>query len=110
MNTYSLRIFPIPSKTNKDTQGKQKVQVTLVSPLEDEKMIYSPKFSFINLKVDDDSSIIAKAYHNDVLTQEDVKKGDDVIPYLSTEHQMENKLKFENNNRFLDQCVPSDMI
>jgi hypothetical protein len=68
-----LRIFPIPSKNIK--QGKQKVLVKMLTPLDNAELKISPKFSLINLKFDKNSRYISKTYKDEELSNEEILEG-----------------------------------
>ncbi|MBP7806650.1 hypothetical protein KA057_03125, partial [Candidatus Gracilibacteria bacterium] len=87
LNSYSLRVFPIPGK--KVSQGKQKVQVEILTPVSSDAtdIVYAPKFSFINLRFDENSRAITKVYDGGKLTKEDIIDRD-VEKYLTQEHMM----------------------
>lgn len=57
LNTYTLRVFPIPSKSDQKSQGRQLVELKMLTPIvkNKETVTYSPKFSLINLKFDESS-------------------------------------------------------
>lgn len=86
LNTYNLRIFPIPSKTVK--QGKQKVVVKMVSPVLNENIIYTPKLSIINLKFNNESRVISKVYKDKELTKENILKTTSDIKDFISEDQI----------------------
>lgn len=87
LNSYSLRVFPIPRKTI--SQWKQKVQVEILTPVSSDAtdIIYAPKFSFINLRFDENSRAITKVYDGGKLIKEDVVEKN-VEKYLTQEHIM----------------------
>lgn len=86
--TYSLRVFPILSKTNGRTNGAQKVEFTILTPLEkgQKDIMTTPKFSFINGKFVKESSYIEKNYIKDKLISENILYGNDTKNALKTSH------------------------
>jgi hypothetical protein len=77
-----LRIFPIPSKNIK--QGKQKVLVKMLTPLDNAELKISPKFSLINLKFDKNSRYISKTYKDEELSNEEILEGKkDILEKIS---------------------------
>ncbi|MCP4523942.1 MAG: hypothetical protein GY828_07035 [Candidatus Gracilibacteria bacterium] len=70
LNTYNMRIFPIPSK--KVDQGKQKVVVKMVSPILGDNIISTPKFSLINLKFNENSRLSSTIYKADEIVKETI--------------------------------------
>jgi len=54
-----------------------------------EKITYAPKFSFINLKFDEDSGIKVKVYDELKLSKEDTIQNSDIEKYLNTEHTLD---------------------
>lgn len=107
LNTYSLRVFPIPAKTDKKSNWKQLVEIKVLSPIIWDKIYYSPKFSFANLKTDKDSSFITKIYNNNNLIKEDIQKWNNINSYINSNHFIFlNEVKLENNNNnFWDFCL-----
>ncbi|MCP4523011.1 MAG: hypothetical protein GY828_02205, partial [Candidatus Gracilibacteria bacterium] len=69
LNTYNMRIFPIPSK--KVGQGKQKVVVKMLSPIQGNSIISTPKFSLINLKFNENSRLSSTIYKADQIVKEE---------------------------------------
>ena len=110
INTYSLKVFPIPRKDDSKTRWKQLVQVTILTPLlnVEEDLKYSPKFSFINLKFNEDSWIISKIYNNWVLEKEDIVKNDNIEEYLTSIHKI-NLNKF-NLNSSDEVCADTELL
>lgn len=109
LNTYSLKVFPIPSKTWK-TWWRQLVEVKILTPISEEEFIYSPKFSVINLKFDDSSRLQSKVYNAWELIKEDVIKSDDIEDYISMDHTIKSDdLNLELKNWFENICL-SDFV
>lgn len=105
LNTYSLRVFPIPSKTDKKSNWKQLIEIKVISPIQWDKIYYSPKFSFANLKINNDSSFISKVYNDNNLIKEDIKKWDEVNSYINSNHFISlNEANIENKTSFWDIC------
>lgn len=86
LNTYTLRVFPVPSKTG-DTQWRQLVEVKILTPLTNENFTYSPKFTVTNLKYDKNSRFQSKIYLEDQLVKEDIQKDQEIEKYVSEFHQ-----------------------
>ncbi len=110
INTYTLRVFPVTAKNNSKTRGKQKVELTILTPIFDksDKIEYSPKFSFMNLKFNDESGIVSKIYHNEALKQQDQIKKGDIEEYISSSHSLDIK---DFGIRFNDSyCINQDLI
>lgn len=91
LNTYALKIFPVPSKRDPKSQWRQLVEVKILTPIlsKTEKITYAPKFSFINLKFDEDSGIKVKVYDELKLSKEDTIQNSDIEKYLNTEHTLD---------------------
>ncbi|MBP7774019.1 hypothetical protein KA071_02935, partial [Candidatus Gracilibacteria bacterium] len=106
LNSYSLRVFPIPSKTV--SQGKQKVQVEILTPVSTDAtdIVYAPKFSFINLRFDENSRAITKVYDGGKLIKEDVVEKN-VEKYLKQEHMMAAPESAKNAQYIGDYCLPA---
>ncbi|MCK5461083.1 hypothetical protein KAI58_03800 [Candidatus Gracilibacteria bacterium] len=61
INTYKLRVFPVLSKTDKKTQGQQKVQFTYLSPLKSKhEIVTAPQILTLNLRIDEKTQISQK--------------------------------------------------
>jgi hypothetical protein len=87
LNTYRLRVFPIPSKLDQKTQWRQLVQFTVLSPLEKWKtIVYSPQLSLINLQINKETSLISKIYKQEELVHEDRVENTSIDQYLATDH------------------------
>ncbi len=85
--SYKLRVFPILSKFDEKTQWRQRVQFTVYTPIQaGEQLSYSPKLSMINLKVEDETDLIAKIYKAWSLIKEDRVSDDQVEEYLQQNH------------------------
>ncbi|MDD3302792.1 MAG: hypothetical protein PHN31_04485 [Candidatus Gracilibacteria bacterium] len=106
LNTYSLRVFPVPSKSDK-TQGKQLVEVKILSPINNnEYILYSPKISFINLKFNKKSSLISKIYNNENLIKEDIIKEKNLDEYLNLNHSINsNDLNIKIDDNLMNYCL-----
>ncbi len=106
LNSYSLRVFPIPSKTV--SQWKQKVQVEILTPVSTDAtdIVYAPKFSFINLRFDENSRAITKVYDGGKLIKEDVVEKN-VEKYLKQEHMMAAPESAKNAQYIGDYCLPA---
>lgn len=105
LNTYSLRVFPIPSKTW-TTGWRQLVEVKILSPIDKWDILYSPNFSLVNLKINKDSRLQSKIYNNNELIKEDVVKSNDIEKYLSTDHTLKNtELKIDSSKSLSDTCI-----
>jgi len=106
LSTYNLRVFPIPSKTDGWSQGRQKVEITMLTPLAWEAFLYSPKFSIINLKFDESSNLLSKIYVDDTLYKEEVIKWGDIEEYMQTDHVLNiDDLWIQMSKRFEDFCL-----
>lgn len=109
-NTYSLRVFPVPSKRDQKSQWRQLVEVKMLTPIlsKTEKITYAPKFSFINLKFDENSGIKVKVYDESKLTKEDVIQNRDIEKYLTSEHTLDLDPGTEFN--IWEFCVNKDIF
>lgn len=109
LNTYNLRVFPVPSRQDIKTQWRQLVEVKILTPILDnkEQIIYSPKFSFINLKFDENSGIISKVYNEWKLIKEDVVKNNEIEKYLTTEHNIDSPI---SNVNLWQLCISEDLF
>ena len=106
LNTYSLRVFPIPSKRDTNTGWKQLVEVKILTPITGDSFIYSPKFSVVNLKFDDKSNILSKVYNDGELIKEDIIKNKKIESYISEDHTInKNEFNLDVNNKFEDICL-----
>lgn len=103
--TYSLRVFPILSKTNQRTNWAQKVEFTFFTPLEkyQNEIITTPKFSFINGKIENESSYIEKNYLKDKIVSEKVLYG------KNAEKALEKSHSYTFNNIITDSINISDI-
>lgn len=112
LNSYSLRVFPVLSKTNSKTNWKQKVEVKVLSPIwENEDILYSPKLSFINLKTNKNSSFLSKVYNQEEFIKEDVIKNDKLEDYINSNHTLKySDLKLEKSDKLTDYCISKDLI
>lgn len=110
LSTYTLRVFPIPAKQDIKTQGRQLVEVKILTPIlhDKEKITYAPKFSFINLKFDDASGIISKIYKQSELIKEDIVKKEDIEKYLKSEHALE--FNTTGNYTLWEFCIDPDIM
>ena len=107
LNTYSLKVFPIPSRTGK-TWWRQVVEVKILTPILWEEFIYSPKFSITNLKFDDSSRLQSKVYNDDELIKEDIIKSNEIENYISMDHIIKsNELNIDLEKWFTDICLSS---
>ncbi len=106
LNSYSLRVFPIPGKTV--SQWKQKVQVEILTPVSTDatEIVYAPKFSFINVRFDENSRAITKVYDGGKLIKEDVIEKN-VEKYLKQEHMMAAPESAKNAQYIGDYCLPA---
>jgi len=110
LNTYNLRVFPIPSKIW-DTQWRQLVEVKMLTPITEENILYSPKFSFTNLKIENDSRLQSKIYNKQELIKEDVIKSNDIENYLSNDHILSsNELNINTNKKFSDILISHNVM
>ncbi len=106
LNTYSLRVFPIPSNNDSKTQWKQLVEIKVLSPIVGDSIIYSPKISFANLKITKDSSFISKIYNNEDLIKEDILKKDKLDVYLNSNHTIKtSELKIKASDNIMNYCL-----
>lgn len=105
LNTYNLRVFPIPSKLDTNSQWRQIVEVKMLTPIlqNNEKLTYSPKFSFINLKFNKDSGLKSKIYNEWKLIKEDTAQNDEIEKYLTKEHVLEFDSKTDSS--LWDYCL-----
>jgi len=115
LNTYNLRVFPIPAINDSNFFWKQKVQFSILTPiLKDEKsVVYSPKLKMINIKFDDKSWIVSKLYNEWQLKKEDVVENKDIESYLDKEHTIEyNEILINNEllNSINDICIEDDIF
>ncbi len=111
ISTYNLRVFPIPSKLDSNTNGKQRVQLTMLTPVSpQDRVVYAPKFSLINLKTSPDSSFITKIYKDKQLVKEDIKKDKEIDSYMASTHQLDtNILNSLNPIPLESQCIARQM-
>ena len=108
LNTYSLRVFPVPSKRDTKTSWKQLVELKILTPITEESFIYSPKFSVVNLKFDDKSNILSKVYNDNVIKKEDIIKNKEIEGYISKDHIISGEeLGIEVDNGFKEMCLSS---
>lgn len=77
--TYRLRVFPVPSKNDSRTQGRQRVAFRYVTPISSGDAIsIMPKTDIINLKLTKKSEIVTrvmegtKALHQDSFKTSDI--------------------------------------
>ncbi len=109
LNTYNLRVFPIPSRQDIKSQWKQIVAVTILTPIltNKENVTYSPKFSFINLKFNENSWIHSKIYNEWKLIKEDIVKNTEIEKYLTQEHTIGFDSKI--NSGLGEFCINEDL-
>lgn len=110
LNSYNLRVFPIPSKQDQKTQGRQLVEVKILTPIlsDKQKIAYTPKFSFINLRFDARSWIISKIYNDSRIIKEDTVRKEEIEIYLAHEHFME--FNAPRNYRLWEMCQESSNL
>ena len=72
-NTYRLRVFPVLSKTDKQTQGRQKVQISYLTPLDsyDNTTIIAPAIETLNLSITENTRAIVRIQKDGVLISEE---------------------------------------
>lgn len=113
-DTYTLRVYPVPRSNDSKTQGRQLVQLVMMTPL-DADMIdvkYTLKLDFINLKYNEDSSLISKFFVDKELRKEDVLRGDiDIESYLDTSHALVlSDFGLEAEAQLHDYCLPEYVV
>ncbi len=108
LNTYTLRVFPIPSKKVK--QWKQLVEVTMLTPISGNDFIYSPKFSMTNLKFNEASNMLSKVYVKGQLVKEDIINNKELEKYISVDHLISaSELNFDPNMNDEIMCLSSTL-
>jgi len=70
------------------------------------EIVYAPKFSFINLRFDENSRAITKVYDGGKLIKEDVVEKN-VEKYLKQEHMMAAPESAKNAQYIGDYCLPA---
>lgn len=107
LDTYTLRVFPIPSKLNSESQGRQQVQLTILTPVQkDIPLVYSPKLAILNAEFTKDSSLVSKVYKNNQLQLEDIVQNQDIETYLETDHILKQELRNDIPSKILaDYCI-----
>lgn len=112
LKTYSLSVFPILSKKDTKTQGRQLVQLTIQTPLQKwTKIVYSPQISMTNLKVEKETTLLSKIYKNNALLKEDIAKSNEVAIYLDSDHLLPTNILEDSVAKNLsDYCIPISMI
>lgn len=104
-NSYSVRIFPIPSIRNEENQWRQKISFSILSPIQNKNISYIPKFSFINLKTNKDSRFISKLYKNEVLIDESIKKWNKIDSFFLSSHTLEEDIFSNISFTSLQACL-----
>lgn len=110
LNTYNLRVFPVPRKNDSATNWKQKVEIKILTPLLNPKneIVYSPKFSFINLKFNSESALISKVYNLSKLIKEDIVNKWTIEEFLSKDHLIEmDGANIQSNSKY---CIDEKLI
>ncbi|MBD3238534.1 MAG: hypothetical protein GF332_02765 [Candidatus Moranbacteria bacterium] len=63
---YKLRVFPVTSKRNNKTQGRQKVQFTYLTPIDsDDEIVLAPKIETLNLTIEEKTKAIVRLRKDD---------------------------------------------
>lgn len=111
ISTYNLRVFPILSKRDERTQWRQRVQITLHTPIAaDEPISYAPKFSLINTRVDKNSSLVSKVFLNKKLIKEDIIWSEAMDAYLQTAHMLDETITAQiPEQSIFETCIPQMM-
>ncbi|MFA6159779.1 MAG: VIT domain-containing protein [Parcubacteria group bacterium] len=91
-NTYRLRVYPVSSKTDKQTQGRQKVQITYLTPLDSfDKIIIAPAIETLNLSITENTKAVVRAQRDGVLiSEEQINK--DQEQFFSSSKELNEKL------------------
>jgi hypothetical protein len=112
ISTYNLRVFPILSKLDTKTNGRQRVQITLLTPVNNtDTLTYSPKFSIINARVDTNSSLVSKVFIDKQLVQEDIIKANTMELYLQSPHILSDDIVAKLPSiSIYDTCIPRNII
>lgn len=77
--TYRLRVFPVLSKNDPETQWRQRVQFTYVTPFyAGEMVIIIPKTDILNLKLTDKSEIMTRISEWIKVIAQDSEKTNDI--------------------------------
>ncbi len=105
-NTYNLRIFPILAKNV--NQGKQKVKIVMLTPVESQNFNYSPKLSLTNVKIWKKSRFSSKIYVDNTLQQEKIlEEKSQIESFISLQNTINISdiwgEKIENNSICIDQ-------
>ncbi len=112
-NTYSLRVFPIPSKSGPD-QWRQKVRFTMHTPILSgtRSIKYLPKASFINVHHDKDSKVESKIYLNESLIDQEIIDAKTIEDYLDSDHyfDLSNTSLVIGQNWLFDYCIDKDLV
>ncbi|PID83972.1 hypothetical protein CSB09_03590 [Candidatus Gracilibacteria bacterium] len=110
LNSYNLRVFPIPQKTDYKSNGKQKVQIKMITPFTTDAVLYSPQFTVVNLKYNENSNLVSKIYKGNELIKEEKKKGKDIEKYTKENHFISlQDLGVENRTSFDSICLNSEL-
>jgi len=112
LNSYMLRIFPILSKTDQQTQGRQLVQFTILTPLQKDQIVtYAPQLSIINLKTNKETALISKIYKDNKLAYEDRVNNESIKEYLAKDHILPQDIVANiAPKRFADYCISTNWL
>ena len=70
-STYRLRVYPVLSKTDRTTQGRQKVQFSYSTPLNSkDEIIIAPAIEVFNLSITNSTRAVVRVQNNGVLLSE----------------------------------------
>ncbi|MEI6775049.1 MAG: hypothetical protein WCL18_10170 [bacterium] len=107
-----LRIFPILSKTDQQTQGRQLVQFTILTPLQKDQIVtYAPQLSIINLKTNKETALISKIYKDNKLAYEDRVNNESIKEYLAKDHILPQDIVANiAPKRFADYCISTNWL
>ena len=107
-----LRVFPILSKTDQQTQGRQLVQFTILTSLQKDQIItYSPQLSIINLKTNKETALISKIYKDNKLAYEDRVSNENITEYLEKDHMLPQDIVTNiSPKKFADYCISTNWL
>ncbi len=76
-NVYRLRVYPVLSVKDTKSQGRQKVQIKYITPMEaSDDAVIAPAISVLNLRITDDTKIVTRLKKDTVLLSEDIVTND----------------------------------
>jgi cbb3-type cytochrome oxidase subunit 3 len=70
-NLYRLRVYPVLSKTDRNTQGRQKVQISYLTPLNiNDEIITAPAIETLNLSITETTKAVIRVKQDGALISE----------------------------------------